>query len=118
MTAPVKQSRQVMSITKTAAIKVRNLLKTKAPKDTIAIKIGVRSGGCSGFKYSIDFVNSVAPYDEVVNYEELKILIDPKALMYLLGTEMDYIEEKFKAGFIFHNPNERSKCGCGSSFSV
>ncbi|NRB11062.1 MAG: iron-sulfur cluster assembly accessory protein [Rickettsiaceae bacterium] len=110
--------RQVMSVTKKAATEVRNLLKAKAPKETIGIRIGVKSGGCSGLKYSIEFATSIAPYDEVVNYEDLTILIDPKALMYLLGTEMDYIEEKFKSGFIFNNPNEKSKCGCGSSFSV
>ncbi len=118
MTAPAKQSRPVMSITKKAATEVRKLLKAKAPKETIGIKIGVRSGGCSGLKYSVDFASSIAPYDEVISYEELTILIDPKALMYLLGTEMDYIEEKFKSGFIFYNPNEKSKCGCGNSFSV
>ncbi len=107
----------LMSVSASAASQVILLLE-KRGKPSLGVRVGVKSGGCSGFKYFIEYADSKNSYDEVIEYKDFTILIDPKALMYLIGTEMDYIEEKFKSGFVFINPNEKSKCGCGSSFSV
>lgn len=107
----------VMSVSEAAASQVISLL-AKRGKESLGVRVGVKSGGCSGLKYFIEYADSKNPYDEVIEHKDFTILIDPKALMYLMGTEMDYIEEQFKSGFVFVNPNEKSKCGCGSSFSV
>ncbi|MFK7974013.1 MAG: HesB/IscA family protein [Rickettsiaceae bacterium] len=109
--------KQVMSLTKEAAKHVQLLLDQRG-KDSLGIRIGVKSGGCSGLKYCIEYADEQRPFEEVLNDQGVTIFIDPKALMYLLGTQMDYIEEQFKSGFIFTNPNEKGKCGCGSSFNV
>ena len=106
-----------MSLTDKAAEQVRLLLTQRAVA-SLGIRIGVRSGGCSGFKYFVEYADEIRQFDEVLNYKGVTIIIDPKALMYLLGTEMDYVMEEFKAGFTFTNPNEKGKCGCGSSFNV
>lgn len=109
--------KQVMSITDIAANQVKTLLK-KRGKDSLGIRIGVKAGGCSGLKYFVEYADEKNQFDELLQDKGVTILIDPKALMYLLGTEMDYVEEQFKSGFTFVNPNEKGKCGCGSSFNV
>lgn len=109
--------KQVMSITDEAAKHI-SLLLDKRGKESVGIRIGVKSGGCSGFKYFVEYADQKNPFDEVIQDKDVTILIDPKALMYLIGTKMDYVEEQFKSGFIFTNPNEKGKCGCGSSFNV
>ena len=106
-----------MSISDAAIDQIMVLLE-KRGKPSLGIRIGVKSGGCSGLKYFIEYSDKQMPYDEVITHKGVTVLIDPKALMYLIGTEMDYIEEDFKSGFVFINPNEKSKCGCGSSFNV
>jgi iron-sulfur cluster assembly protein len=110
-------AKNVMSLTENAVHHVRELIE-KRNKDTYGIRIGVKSGGCSGFKYYVEYADSKNPFDEIVDSHGLRILIDPKALMYLIGTEMDYQSTEFKSGFVFTNPNEKGKCGCGSSFNV
>lgn len=94
----------------------------KRQKSSIGIRVGVEKGGCSGLKYKIEYADEIGPYDEVVNCQkerqEIKILIDPKAIMYLIGSTMDFVEEKMQSGFTFTNPNEKGKCGCGESFNV
>jgi iron-sulfur cluster assembly protein len=107
----------VITVTESAALQVQNLL-DKRGKSSLGIRIGVRSGGCSGMKYFVEYADAKQPFDEVVNDQGVTILIDPKALIYLLGAEMDYVEEDFKSGFTFTNPNAKAKCGCGSSFNV
>lgn len=107
----------VITVTESAALQVQNLL-NKRGKPSLGIRIGVRSGGCSGMKYFVEYADAKQPFDEVVNDQGVTILIDPKALIYLLGAEMDYVEEDFKSGFTFTNPNAKAKCGCGSSFNV
>ncbi|PCJ24729.1 MAG: Fe-S cluster assembly scaffold SufA [Rickettsiales bacterium] len=106
-----------MSITDEAASQVKALLSQRG-KPSVGIRIGVKSGGCSGLKYFVEYADEKNQFDEMICDKEITILIDPKALMYLLGTRMDYAEEEFKAGFTFTNPNEKAKCGCGSSFNV
>lgn len=109
--------KQVMQLTDNAAEQVKQLLH-KRGKESLGIRIGVKSGGCSGLKYFVEYADEKKPFDEIINDKGVTILIDPKALMYLLGTEMDFVSEQFKSGFIFTNPNEKGKCGCGSSFNV
>ncbi len=113
----MKQKKQAITITDKAADQIRKLI-AQRQMPSFGIRIGVRSGGCSGFKYVLDYADSKNQYDEVIQHDDIVILIDPKALMYVIGTEMDYTEEQFKSGFVFINPNEKGKCGCGSSFSV
>ena len=82
------------------------------------VRVGVKSGGCSGLSYNMEFVDSPDKNDEVLNIEDIKIYIDPKATLFLLGTTMDYEEGELESGFKFINPNEKGRCGCGESFHV
>ena len=108
---------QVMSVTPLAAERVKALIDGRG-KPTAGIRIGVRSKGCSGMSYTLEFADKQEPMDEVVETAGIKLLIDPKASLFLIGTEMDYEEEKLKSGFVFKNPNEKGRCGCGESFHI
>ena len=108
---------QVMSVTPAAAERVKALIDGRE-KPTVGIRIGVRSKGCSGMSYTLEFAEAQQPMDEVVETAGVKLLIDPKASLFLIGTQMDYVEEKLKSGFVFNNPNEKGRCGCGESFHV
>ncbi|MDI1287636.1 MAG: iron-sulfur cluster assembly accessory protein [Reyranella sp.] len=108
---------QVMSVTPAAAERVKALIDGRE-KATVGIRIGVRSKGCSGMSYTLEFAEAQQPMDEVVETAGVKLLIDPKASLFLIGTQMDYVEEKLKSGFVFNNPNEKGRCGCGESFHV
>jgi iron-sulfur cluster assembly protein len=110
-------NKQVMELTVNAAKQVQSLLAQRG-KPSVGVRIGVKSGGCSGLKYFVEYADEKNSFDEVIHDKGVTILIDPKALMYLLGTEMDFVSEQFKSGFTFTNPNEKGKCGCGSSFNV
>ena len=114
---PRRPRPQVMSVTPAAAERVKALIEGRG-KPTAGIRIGVRSKGCSGLSYTLEFADAAQPMDEVVETEGVKLLIDPKAALFLIGTEMDYAEEKLKSGFVFTNPNEKGRCGCGESFHV
>lgn len=107
----------VLSLTDVAVEHIKKLLNSRS-KTSFGIRVGVKSGGCSGNSYYIEYADNKNQFDEVIEYQGVKILIDPKALMYLLGSEMDYSETDFKSGFIFTNPNEKGQCGCGKSFNV
>ncbi|MBY0324403.1 MAG: iron-sulfur cluster assembly accessory protein [Reyranella sp.] len=118
--APARPRRprpQVMSVTPAAALQVKALI-DKRGKETAGIRIGVRTKGCSGLSYTLEYADKQEPMDEVVETEGVKLLIDPKASLFLIGTIMDYEEEKLKSGFVFKNPNEKGRCGCGESFHV
>ena len=118
--APARPRRprpQVMTVTPAAAERVKALI-DKRDKPTVGIRIGVRSKGCSGMSYTLEFADKQEPMDEVVETAGIKLLIDAKASLFLIGTEMDYEEEKLKSGFVFRNPNEKGRCGCGESFHV
>jgi iron-sulfur cluster assembly protein len=107
----------VLSLTPAAVGRVRHLLDSKG-EGAEAIRIGVRTAGCSGLAYTLDFARDIGPGEEVVEADGVKIVIDPKAIMYLIGTEMDFVEDKLGASFRFSNPNETGRCGCGESFTV
>ncbi len=108
---------QVMSVTPLAAERIKTMIENRG-KPTAGIRIGVRSKGCSGMSYTLEFADAQQPMDEIVTAGDVKLLIDPKASLFLIGTEMDYEEEKLKSGFVFRNPNEKGRCGCGESFHV
>ena len=114
---PRRPRPQLMTVTPAAAERVKALIESRG-KPTAGIRIGVRTKGCSGLSYTLEFADSQQPMDEVVETEGVKLLIDPKASLFLIGTEMDYEEEKLKSGFVFKNPNEKGRCGCGESFHV
>ena len=119
--APAPRARrprpQVMSVTPAADEQIKVLI-DKRGKPTAGIRIGVRTKGCSGMSYTLEYADSQQPMDEAVEAGGVKLLIDPKASLFLIGTEMDYAEEKLKTGFVFRNPNEKGRCGCGESFHV
>ena len=114
---PRRPRPQVMSVTPAAAEQVKALIDRRG-KETAGIRIGVRTKGCSGLSYTLEYADKQEPMDEVVETEGVKLLIDPKASLFLIGTVMDYEEEKLKSGFVFRNPNEKGRCGCGESFHV
>lgn len=107
----------MLSITTKAVAQLRKLIEQHRP-DAAGIRVGVREGGCNGMTYSMDFAEESDPADEVMEVDGVRLLIDPLSVMYLVGTEMDFVEEKLGASFVFRNPNESGRCGCGESFSV
>ncbi|MBF0335154.1 MAG: iron-sulfur cluster assembly accessory protein [Alphaproteobacteria bacterium] len=106
-----------MTLTEAAAARVKALL-DKRGKPSVGIRIGVRSKGCSGMSYTLEFADERNQFDEIVEEKGVTVLIDPKATMFILGTEMDFVEDKLQSGFVFRNPNEKGRCGCGESFHV
>ncbi|CAN5387023.1 iron-sulfur cluster assembly accessory protein [soil metagenome] len=114
---PRRPRPQLMTVSPAAAERAKALVDSRG-KPTAGIRIGVRTKGCSGLSYTLEFADKQEPMDEVVETAGIKLLIDPKASLFLIGTEMDYEEEKLKSGFVFKNPNEKGRCGCGESFHV
>jgi iron-sulfur cluster assembly protein len=117
-TAPNKQpTKQIISVTDAAAERIKTLI-AKRDKPTFGIKVGIKQGGCSGLSYTFEYCDGKGEFDEVITEKGVTILVDPKAVMFIIGTTLDFVDEKVKSGFIFINPNETAKCGCGSSFAV
>ena len=108
---------QVIKLSTNAAERIKEIM-SKAEDKAIGVRVGVKSGGCAGMSYVMEYAKDIKPNEEVIEEKGVKVLIDPKAIMYLLGTEMDYKREKFSSQFIFKNPNETERCGCGESFKV
>jgi iron-sulfur cluster assembly protein len=107
-----------VSVTPAAVERVRALL-AKRGKPSYGVRVGVRTRGCSGLSYTLEYADAADPGDEVLRpTDDIAILIAPKAAMFLFGTEMAFVEEQFKSGFTFRNPNEKGRCGCGESFHV
>ncbi|CAA7613527.1 iron-sulfur cluster assembly accessory protein [Magnetospirillum sp. UT-4] len=106
-----------ITLTDAAAERVQAML-AKRGKPSVGIRIGVRTKGCSGMSYTLEFADEKSQFDEVVEQKGITLLIDPKAAMFIFGTEMDWVEEKMQSGFVFRNPNEKGRCGCGESFHV
>ena len=116
-TSKLAERPPLMRLTDAAAVRVRELLDQRGT-DSAGVRIGVRSAGCSGLAYSLEYVDEIEPFDEVLTDKGVTVMIDPKAVMFLIGSEMDFVEEKLKSGFTFNNPNEKGTCGCGESFHV
>ena len=115
-TRPTRALPPLMQLTDAAAERLRGLY--AKGHEGMTLRIGVRTKGCSGLSYTIEYADAKGPADEVVEQDGVTVLIDPKATMFILGTEMDYVEEKLQTGFVFRNPNEKGRCGCGESFHV
>lgn len=107
----------VLTITDAAAERIKVLMEQR-DIPAKGIKIGIRSRGCSGLSYTLEYCDEVEKFDETVEDKGVTVFIDAKAVMFLVGTEMDYVEEKLESGFRFNNPNEAARCGCGESFTV
>ena len=107
---------KVMTLTEAAAARVTALMAQKP--GVKGLKIGIKKGGCAGMEYTMEYADAVKPSDEVVEDKGVKILVDPKAVLFLLGTEMDYKTEKLSAQFVFNNPNQQGSCGCGESVNL
>lgn len=111
------QTKPLLTLTDAAANKVRSLVE-EANSEVIGLRIGIKTAGCSGMKYNVEYAKDIKPFEEKVISKDIIICIDPAAIMFLIGSEMDYKEEKFTSGFEFSNPNEIARCGCGESFTV
>ena len=108
---------KLMSLTDAAAERVRQII-VNADKPEAALRVGVRNGGCAGMSYTMELTERIEPNDEVVEDKGVKVVIDPKAVLFLLGAEMDFKVDKLAASFVFKNPNETSACGCGESVAI
>jgi iron-sulfur cluster assembly protein len=108
---------KVISLTDAAANRVRELMSSSA-KPIVGLRVGVKNGGCAGMSYTMEYAENVSPLDEVVEEKGVKVLIDPKAILFLLGTEMDFQTTKLASQFVFNNPNQTSACGCGESVAI
>ena len=117
MTTALCPRPQVMSLTEAAAARIRALTAASG-KEVEGVRIGVKNGGCAGMEYTMEYAEARGPHDEVVEDKGVKLLIDPTAVLFLLGTEMDYRTDKMRSGFVFNNPNQTSACGCGESVSL
>ena len=109
--------KQVISLTDKAIERIRHLVQ-KSDKKIAGLRIGVKSSGCSGFKYSVEYADEPKQFEESISTKGVTIFIDPAAIMFLVGSKMDWTEDKFSSGFNFTNPNEIARCGCGESFSI
>ena len=107
----------LMTLTDAAAERVKQLM-AKAEKPIIGLRVGVKAQGCSGMSYFVEYAEEKKKFEEVVEDKGVTLLIDPAATMFLIGSEMDYKEDKLQSGFTFTNPNEKGRCGCGESFHV
>jgi iron-sulfur cluster assembly protein len=108
---------QVMRLTEAAAARIKDAM-ARAERPIAGIRVGVKNGGCAGMEYTMEYADEVGPTDEVVEDKGVKIFVDPKAVLFLLGTEMDFRTEKLSAQFVFNNPNQTSACGCGESVQL
>ena len=108
---------KVMTLTDAAATRVKDII-AKSNEQIIGLRVGVKNGGCAGMEYTMDYAREKSPLDEVVEDKDVTVLIDPKAVLFLLGTEMDYKVDVLSSGFVFNNPNQTSACGCGESVEI
>ncbi len=115
--ATARPKPQVMRLTEAAASRIKSVM-AQAGKPVAGVRVGVKNGGCAGMEYTMEYADAVNPTDEIVEDKGVKLLIDPKAVLFLLGTEMDYKTEKLSAQFVFNNPNQTSACGCGESVQL
>ena len=113
-----KSSRfKVMTLTEAAAARVQEII-SASEKPIAGLRVGVKNGGCAGMSYTMEFAENAAPHDEIIEDKGVRVLIDPKAVLFLLGAQMDFRTDRLSAGFVFSNPNETSACGCGESVAI
>ena len=110
-------TKQIISLSENAAKRIKEIM-SAAEKNSVGVRVGVKSGGCAGMSYVMEYAKEVNPNDELIEEKGIKVFIDSGAIMYLLGTEMDYKKDQFSSSFVFKNPNESERCGCGESFKI
>ncbi len=109
--------KQVITLSDNAANRIKEIISNDETK-SVGVRVGVKSGGCAGMSYVMEYAKEINPTEEIIEDKGVKVFIDPSAIMYLLGTEMDYKKEQFSSTFVFKNPNETERCGCGESFKA
>ena len=110
-------TKQIITLSDNAAERIKQIMSSDK-SNSVGVRIGVKSGGCAGMSYVMEYTKNTNPNDEVIEDKGVKVFIDSAAIMYLLGTEMDYKKEDFSSNFVFKNPNETERCGCGESFKI
>ena len=108
---------QIITLSDNAANRIKEII-SSAENNSVGVRVGVKSGGCAGMSYVMEYTKEINPTDEIIEDKGVKVFIDASAVMYLLGTQMDYKKEEFSSSFVFNNPNESERCGCGESFKV
>lgn len=108
---------QVMRLSEAAAGRIRDIV-GRSEQPIAGIRVGVENGGCAGMSYKMEYAKAADPHDEIIDEKGVRLFIDPRAVLFLLGTEMDYRTDKFSSGFVFNNPNQTSACGCGESVAI
>ena len=108
---------QIIKLSDNAASRIKEIM-ANAEKDSIGVRVSVKSGGCAGMSYVMEYTKNANPNDETIEEKGVKVFVDASAVMYLLGTEMDYKKGEFSSSFVFKNPNETERCGCGESFKI
>jgi iron-sulfur cluster assembly protein len=109
---------KVVSLTDAAANRVKDIMAKAGDQPIVGVRVGVKNGGCAGMSYTMEYATSISPLDEVIEDKGVTVLIDPKAVLFLLGTEMDFQISKMSSQFVFKNPNQTSACGCGESVAI
>ena len=107
----------IIKLSDNAASRIKEIM-SGAEKESLGVRVSVKTGGCAGMSYVLEYSKKVNPNDEIIEDKGVKVFVDAAAVMYLLGTEMDYKKEEFSSSFVFNNPNESERCGCGESFKV
>ena len=107
---------QIITLSESAAERIKEII--SKDNNSFGVRVGVKSGGCAGMAYIMEYAKEKKPNDEMIEDKGVKVFIDPAAVMYLLGTQMDYKKDKFSSYFVFNNPNETERCGCGESFKI
>lgn len=113
----MNEGQQAVTLTDNAVARVRSLM-DRADKPVLGLRVGVSNTGCSGHSYVVEYAEDKRPFEEEVEQDGVRVFIDPVAVMFLVGSKMDYVEGKLQSGFVFDNPNEKGRCGCGESFHV
>lgn len=114
---PRRERPKAIRLSDAAAARIREIM-ANAEGKYLGVRVGVENGGCAGMSYTMDYAEAAQPFEEVVEDKGVKVFIDPKAIMFLIGTEMDFVHEKFGARFVFNNPNQTAACGCGESVAI
>ena len=109
--------KQIITLSDQAATKIKEIM-SSASNESIGVRVGVKAGGCAGMSYIMEYTKEINPNDELIEDKGVKVFIDSAAIIYLLGTEMDYKKDQFSSSFVFNNPNETERCGCGESFKI
>ena len=111
---PRRERPKPVRLTEAAATRIQEIM-TNAPGQYLGVRVGVTNGGCAGMSYTMEYAAEAKPFEEVMEDKGVKIFIDPKAILFLIGTELDFVQEKLGARFVFNNPNQTSACGCGAT---